>query len=78
MGFVNWYNGSHGHSGTAYVTPEKRHNGLSEALLARRRAVYETARQQHPLRWKRHARRWRARDEVWLNPPTPKILKFEA
>lgn len=78
MQFVTWYNGSHRHSGIAYVTPEQRHSGRSEALLAHRRAVYEAARQKHPLRWKRHTRLWQAPDQVWLNPPPPIDIKVAA
>ena len=78
MQFVNWYNGSHRHSGIAYETPEQRHSGAWEALLAHRRVVYEAARKKHPLRWKRQPRPWQAPDEVWLNPPASKDLKFAA
>ncbi|MBD2860264.1 transposase [Spongiibacter sp. KMU-158] len=76
--FVTWYNGSHRHSGIAYVTPEQRHNGTAEPLLVQRRAVYEAARQRHPLRWKRHPRPWQAPDHVWLNPPPATTLKAAA
>jgi transposase InsO family protein len=50
-GFVAWYNTEHRHSAIRFVTPEQRHNGVDEALLARRRAVYKAARTQHPERW---------------------------
>src|SRR5690606_32921530 len=42
--FVRWYNTEHRHSAIRFVTPEQRHGGVDEALLARRRAVYEAAR----------------------------------
>ena len=76
--FVTWYNGNHRHSGIAYVTPEQRHNGTAEPLLVQRRAVYEAARQRHPLRWKQHTRSWQAPDHVWLNPPPATALKVAA
>ncbi len=69
--FVNWYNGQHRHSALAYVTPEQRHNRTDHAVLEQRREVYRRAREQHPLRWKRHTRPWQAPDHVWLNPPSP-------
>ena len=37
--FVTWYNGTHLHSALAYVTPEQRHTGVANAVLARRRDV---------------------------------------
>lgn len=76
--FVTWYNGTHRHSALAYVTPEQRHSGVHHALLERRRQVYAAARQQHPLRWKRHTRTWDAPDQVWLNPPSTTDLQLPA
>lgn len=76
--FVTWYNGTHRHSALAYVTPEQCHSGVHRALLERRRQVYAAARQQHPLRWKRHARPWDAPDQVWLNPPSTTDLQLAA
>lgn len=66
--FVVWYNGEHRHSGLQYVTPEQRHRGEAENLLARRRAVYAAAKEKHPQRWSGEARGWQLENRVWLNP----------
>jgi len=68
--FVTWYNTEHRHSGIKFVTPAQRHYGQEHAILERRRAVYEAAKQSMPQRWKgRHTRDWNPIGEVWLNPP---------
>lgn len=67
--FVTWYNTEHRHSAIKFVTPAQRHYGQEEALLARRKAVYETAKRAMPQRWKGRATRdWQPVAEVWLNP----------
>ena len=65
--FVSWYNDEHHHREIGYVTPNQRHNGQSAQVLARRRQVYEAARQKHPERWSQGVRRWKEPAEVWLN-----------
>lgn len=67
--FVTWYNGVHRHSALDYLTPNERHEGRGEAILARRRRVYERARAAHPDRWIGRVRRWSAPSEVTLNRP---------
>ena len=57
--FVSWYNDEHHHREIGYVTPNQRHNGQSAQVLARRRQVYEAARQKHPERWSQGVRRWK-------------------
>jgi transposase InsO family protein len=69
LGFQQWYNEEHKHSALKFVTPAERHRGEDEAVLARRRTVYETARVQHPERWSGRLRHWEVPKEVWLNPP---------
>lgn len=66
--FVTWYNGQHRHSGIRFVTPDERHFGREEAVLARRHALYERARQRHPGRWTRATRNWTPAGPVRLNP----------
>ena len=67
--FVIWYNTQHCHSGIQFVTPEQRHSGQDNAVLAHRRVVYETAKEARPERWKnRSVRNWKPVKEVWLNP----------
>ncbi len=67
-GFVFWYNTQHLHSSVRFITPDDRHNGNEESILANRRKVYENARSHHPNRWSRKARNWKPIRLVWLNP----------
>lgn len=66
--FVRWYNTEHLHSGINFVTPNQRHEGREDAIFARRRQVYATARQAHPERWSGSTRKWESVKEVRLNP----------
>jgi transposase InsO family protein len=66
--FVQWYNNVHKHSGLKFVTPSERHGGKADEILAKRRQVYATAREQVPRRWTRGLRDWDLDAEVWLNP----------
>lgn len=71
-GFVRWYNREHLHSGISYVTPDTRHQSLDTAQLENRRAVYQAARERHPSRWSRHARRWEREESVSINARHPR------
>lgn len=66
--FVHWYNIEHRHSAIRFVTPDERHNGVDEALLAQRRVVYKAAREKHPQRWSGSIRNWSRIGVVHLNP----------
>jgi len=66
--FVYWYNEQHRHSEIRYVTPAQRHAGQDHAILARRHALYQIARAQHPARWSGNTRNWQPVGSVWLNP----------
>lgn len=66
--FVRWYNTRHLHSAIRFVTPDDRHYGREEPILANRREVYEKARRRHPNRWSRRTRNWDPLRLVWLNP----------
>ncbi len=67
--FVAWYNTQHRHSAIRFVTPQQRHEGNDKAILAARTAVYETAKADHPDRWRsRDVRNWEPIGIVWLNP----------
>ena len=66
--FVQWYNEEHLHSGLKYVSPAQRHRGEASDLLARRRALYQSARNQNPTRWSGAIRNWHLTDAVYLNP----------
>lgn len=66
--FVSWYNEKHRHSEIRYVTPAQRHVGHDLAILARRHALYQVARAQHPARWSGKTRSWQPVGSVRLNP----------
>jgi putative transposase len=66
--FVRWYNYEHRHSGITFVTPDERHQGLDHAILARRRALYQAKRAEHPHRWSGSVRNWEPIGAVHLNP----------
>ncbi len=67
-GFVQWYNHEHRHSSINFVAPAQRHAGEDHALLAKRVAIYEAAKEQHPERWSGEIRNWQRVDTVHLNP----------
>ena len=58
--FVRWYNNEHHHS------------GRGEAILKRRKEVYEAAKARHPERWSGDTRNWDLDHVVWLNPENVK------
>jgi len=66
--FVDWYNDTHRHSAIRYVTPDERHFGLEQEVLARRHQLYERARKSNPQRWARKTRDWTPIGTVILNP----------
>jgi len=67
-GFVFWYNTQHLHSSIRFVTPDDRHYGREQHILANRKKVYQKARSRNPNRWSKQIRNWNAVDQVWLNP----------
>jgi len=68
LGFVNWYNREHRHSGLKFLTPEQRHRGQAEQIFKQRKQVYEAAKASNPNRWSGETRDWSLTEEVWLNP----------
>lgn len=67
-GFVQWYNQEHRHSAINFVTPAQRHAGEDHALLAKRVAIYQAAKERHPERWSGEIRNWQRINIVHLNP----------
>ena len=69
--FVHWYRYEHHHSALQFLTPAQRHEteDHGHGILAKRHAVYESAKRQHPERWNgRDTRDWTIEDVVYLNP----------
>jgi len=66
--FVLWYNTQHLHSAICFVTPDDRHFGREDHILANRRKVYEKARYRNPNRWSKSIRDWSPVRLVCLNP----------
>lgn len=77
LGFVQWYNYEHRHSGLKFLTPHQRHTGMDQSILEKRSKVYEAAKAVHPERWSRDIRNWSLEQEVWLNPERIKIENIE-
>ena len=75
VGFVDWYNVEHRHSGIGYVSPAQRHAGDDLAILAARHALYLKARALNPARWAGHTRDWSHIGAVTLNPERDCIVK---
>ncbi|MBT3785394.1 IS3 family transposase [bacterium] len=74
--FVRKYNYEHRHSSIKFMTPDERHRGLDKEVLARRKAVYEAAKEHNPNRWSGNTRNWQPVKEVWLNPTSDGSEKF--
>lgn len=68
LAFVRWYNTEHRHSALNYVTPQQRHNGEADQVLAQRKQVIETAKADNPRRWSGNIRNFSLPESVTLNP----------
>ncbi|MDA0712358.1 MAG: IS3 family transposase, partial [bacterium] len=66
------------HSAIRFVTPAQRHDGQENAILQRRRRIYEVARQKHPERWSRQMRNWTPIATVRLNPDSKPKARDQA
>jgi putative transposase len=66
--FTGWYNTEHRHSAIRFVTPSERHAGEDAVLLAKRHALYQSAKARHPERWSGTTRNWTPVGSVYLNP----------
>jgi len=71
--FVHWYNTKHKHSGIKFLTPNERHQGKEDEILAKRHELYEKAKATHPERWTKGTRNWSLAKEVWLNPEKSQV-----
>lgn len=66
--FVNWYNTEHKHSGISMITPEQRHSGKGDKIMAKRNRVMVDAYHSNPSRWSNNTKNWNNIKEVYLNP----------
>lgn len=66
--FFKWYNEHHLHSRINYVTPNARHSGFHQDVLAKRTIVYQKAKSQNPRRWSKDVRNWQKDTNSSLNP----------
>jgi putative transposase len=72
VGFFDWYNNEHYHSGLALLTPATVHYGETAAVLARRGEILAAAYAQHPERFVRRAPQPAEPPKaVWINPSKP-------
>jgi putative transposase len=70
VGFFNWYNTEHHHSGIALLTPEMVHYGMAEEVSRNRNVTLERAYHLHPERFvRKQPGPPRLPDAVWINPP---------
>jgi putative transposase len=76
--FVHWYNVEHKHSCIRYVSPQQRHAGEDQAILAARHALYTNAKESHPARWSGNTRNWQPIGAVTLNPEHDSVLSEHA
>ncbi|MBS98025.1 MAG: hypothetical protein CMI01_05050 [Oceanospirillaceae bacterium] len=68
LAFVRWYNTEHRHSALNYVTPQQRHNGEADQILAQRKRIIEAAKAANPRRWSGDIRNFSLPETVTLNP----------
>jgi putative transposase len=72
VGFFDWYDNQHYHSGLALLTPATVHHGETAAVIERRAAVLAAAYAAHPERFVRRAPQpAEPPNAVWINPPKP-------
>ena len=72
VGFFDWYNNEHYHSGLALLTPATVHYGETAAVIERRATVLTAAYAAHPERFVRRAPQpAEPPTAVWINPPKP-------
>jgi transposase InsO family protein len=76
--FVHWYNVEHRHSGIRYVSPQQRHGGDDQAILAARHALYVQAKKRNPARWSGNTRDWSHIGVVTLNPERDAMVNIAA
>lgn len=76
--WVRWYDIDHRHSGIRYVSPQQRHAGDDQAILAARHTLSVQARSAHPARWSRNTRNGSHIGAVILNPERDAVVQMAA
>jgi len=70
VGFFDWYNNEHRHSGIGLVTPSQRHSGADRIVYAQRQTILAAFYEQHPERFVRGIPSPpELPGEVWINKP---------
>ena len=69
VGFTDFYNNKHCHSGISYVTPNQRHNFKDEMILNFRKEVVKKAKAKHPERWSGNIKKFEIKRMVGINIP---------
>lgn len=70
VGFFDWYNRDHRHSGIGMMTPEAMHYGKAKELRAKRADVLRDAYLRYPERFPRGVPQpWKLPTAAWINPP---------
>ena len=59
-----------------YVSPQQRHTGDDQAILAARHDLYTQARQRNPARWSGNTRDWSYIGVVTLNPERDSVINM--
>jgi transposase InsO family protein len=75
--FVNWYNTEHKHSGIGMITPEQRHSGKGDRIMAKRNRVMLKAYNNNPSRWSNETKNWNNIKEVYLNPSEETKIRLD-
>ncbi len=75
---MHWYNVDHRHSGIRYVSPQQRHAGDDQAILAARHELYTQAKQRNPARWSGNTRGWLHIGAATLNPERDAVVNMAA
>tara|TARA_B100002019_G_scaffold80672_1_gene69669 strand:+ start:224 stop:469 length:246 start_codon:yes stop_codon:yes gene_type:complete len=75
MEFVNVYNEHHLHSSINFVTPDSRHRGEDNTILAARAALYEQQKRGRADRCSGNTRDWTPVGDVPLNPSNVEEVK---
>ena len=76
--FVRWYNVEHRHGGIRYISPNQRHAGDDRDILTARHALYQQAKQRHPVRWSGNTRDRSCIGVATLNPERETVVNMAA